>query len=128
MMKQLSKKVIAAIFTGAAILFSFSTAHAQSGTKQNQTELTELKDKKIMSSMLHLKIKGMHCQSGCADGIDAMLKEQQGIIKSETSFDRSSAVIEFDPSLISEKEIINLITDRGFVVEVVTEKEDIPQD
>lgn len=124
-MKQLNKKVIAVMLTGAAILFSYSTAHAQSGTQQNQTEL---KDKKMMSSVLHLEIKGMHCQSGCANGIDAMLKEQQGIIKSKTSFDQSSAVIEFDPILISEEEIINLITDRGFEVAVVTEKGDIPQE
>ena len=123
MMKQSSTSVIAVMLTGAAILFSYSTAHAQSGTQENQTELEV---KKAMSIILYLKVKGMHCQSGCANGIDAMLKEQQGIIKSETSFDRSSAVIEFDPILISEKEIINLITDRGFEVEIVTEKEDIP--
>lgn len=123
-MKQLNKKVFAVILTGAAILFSYSPAHAQTGTQQNQTEL---EDKETMSSMLHLKVKGMHCQSGCANGIDAMLKEQQGIIKSKTSFDQSSAVIEYDPILISEKEIINLITDRGFEVEVITEKGDIPQ-
>lgn len=125
MMKQLNTTVIAVMLTGAAILFSYSTAHAQSETQQNQTELEV---KKAMSSMLHLKIKGMHCQSGCANGIDAMLKEQQGIIKSETSFDQSSAVIEYDVILISEEEIINLITDRGFEVEVVSEKGDIPQD
>ena len=80
-----------------------------------------------MSNVLHLKINGMHCQSGCANGIDAMLKEQQGIIKSKTSFDQSSAVIEYDPILVSEEEIINLITDRGFEVEVFTEKGNIPQ-
>ncbi|MDT0646471.1 heavy metal-associated domain-containing protein [Zunongwangia sp. F260] len=125
-MKQLIKKVVAVMLTGAAILFSYSTANAQkSEIQQNETEL---EDKKMMSSVLHLKIKGMHCESGCANGIDAMLKEQQGIIKSKTSFDQSSAVIEYDPILISEEEIVSLITGRGFEVEVVTEKGDIPQD
>jgi len=88
---------------------------------------TKLENKEMLINVVHLKIEGMHCQSGCANGIDSMLKEQQGIIKSETSFDRSSAVIEYDPFLISEEEIINLITNRGFKVEVLTEKGDIPQ-
>jgi copper chaperone CopZ len=51
-----------------------------------------------------------------------MLKEQKGIIKSETSFDKSSSIIEYDPKQISEEKILSLIKDRGFEVEVVTEK------
>lgn len=66
------------MLVGAAFLFTYSPAHAQSGTQQSQTKL---EDEKIMSNMLHLKIEGMHGQSGCANGIDAMLKEQQGTIK-----------------------------------------------
>ena len=76
----------------------------------------------IMNTVLHLKIKGMHCQTGCANGIDAMLKEQEGIIKSETSFDKSSSKIEYDAKLISEETILKLIKDRGFEVEVVPQK------
>lgn len=113
------------LFTGMVTLSSGIEMNAQTVTQQNEPELNE--NEAVMNAKLYLEIKGMHCQAGCANGIDTMLKEQDGIIKSETSFDRNSAVIEFDPILISEEEIITLITDRGFEVERITEKGDLPK-
>lgn len=68
------------------------------------------------------RVKGMHCQAGCANGIDAMLKEQDGILKSQTSFKDSASVIKFDPEKISEEKIISLIREWGFETKKITPK------
>ncbi|WP_373056675.1 heavy-metal-associated domain-containing protein [Zunongwangia sp. H14] len=69
-----------------------------------------------------LRVKGMHCQTGCANGIDVMLKEQDGILKSQTSFKDSASVIKFNPEKISEEKIISLIRERGFETKKITPK------
>ena len=116
----LHKELFAVLLTGTTLAFSGNTASAMDQKNENQIEFKIQKE--MTEKILHLKIKGMHCQSGCANGIDTMLKEQKGIIKSETSFDKSSWIIEYDPKQISEEKILSLIKDRGFEVEVVTEK------
>lgn len=116
----LHKELFAVLLTGTTLAFSGNTASAMDQKNENQIEFKIQKE--MTEKILHLKIKGMHCQSGCANGIDSMLKEQKGSIKSETSFDKSSSIIEYDPKQISEEKILSLIKDRGFEVEVVTEK------
>ena len=116
----LHKELFAVLLTGTTLAFSGNTASAMDQKNENQIEFKIQKE--MTEKILHLKIKCMHCQSGCANGIDTMLKEQKGIIKSETSFDKSSSIIEYDPKQISEEKILSLIKDRGFEVEVVTEK------
>lgn len=74
-------------------------------------------------SQIKLNVEGMHCQAGCANGIDNMLKEQKGIVSSETLFDKSSSVIRYDSEMISEKDIIALIEDRGFKAKKKTDLE-----
>jgi copper chaperone len=69
-------------------------------------------------NVLQLEVKGMHCQTGCANGLDRLLNEQQGIEQSKTSFDSSSSEVKYDKGKISEKEIIALIEERGFKVKV----------
>ncbi|WP_300441802.1 heavy-metal-associated domain-containing protein [Christiangramia sp.] len=116
----LHKELLAVLLTGTTLVFSGNPASAMEQENKNQVEFKTQKE--MTAKTLHLKIKGMHCQSGCANGIDAMLKEQKGIIKSETSFDKSYSIIEYDPNQISEEKILSLIKDRGFEVEVITEK------
>ncbi|MBI0398063.1 heavy-metal-associated domain-containing protein [Cyclobacterium marinum] len=96
--------------TGAILVLS--QANAQSVEKKNAVKIEQDQSTKE----LQLSIEGMHCQSGCANGIDNMLKEQKGIVSSETFFDTSSSVIRYNSKAISEKEIIALIEDRGFKV------------
>lgn len=121
-MVQLNRKLATVVFTGAVILFSYSTASAQSETQKNEAELKS--SKATMENVLLVGIEGMHCQSGCANGIDAMLKEQEGIIESTTSFENNSAEIRYDSSMISEEKIIGLIKERGFEVRVISKEID----
>ena len=68
---------------------------------------------------IKLEVKGMSCQEGCANGLDATFKKISGIIKSKTSFDNSNSEITFDESKITEKEIIAIIEKRGFKAKLI---------
>jgi len=68
-----------------------------------------------MENTVKIEVKGMSCQLGCANGIDAILRETNGIVKSETSFDNSSSEVTFDDTKINLGEIIEIIIEKtGF--------------
>jgi copper chaperone len=71
---------------------------------------------------LQLEVKGMSCQAGCANGLDIMLGQQEGIVESKTTFTSSSSEIKYDKSKVSEKDIVALIEERGFKTEAVKEE------
>ena len=86
-------------------------ASAQSETNQKKETMENVQEK---ANTLQLSVKGMSCQAGCANSIDNMLGKQEGIIESKTLFSSSSSEILYDKDKISEKQIIDLITQRGF--------------
>ena len=53
---------------------------------------------------LVLKVKGMHCAS-CSILIDKLLKKQDGVINSSTSYGAQKVALEFDESKISLEKI-----------------------
>ena len=89
-------------------------ASAQSAPNQKKDTMENVQDK---ATTLQLSIKGMSCQAGCANGIDAMLGKQEGVIESKTLFSSSSSQILYDKDKISKKQIIDLIAQKGFKVE-----------
>lgn len=88
---------------------------------QSQKDQKMEKSEKNVTA-LQLKVEGMHCQAGCANGIDKMLSQQEGILESKTTFDSSASVIEYDQRKISENKIIDLIEEKGFKVEAKKEE------
>jgi Cu+-exporting ATPase len=60
-----------------------------------------------------LRIGGMHCQS-CVTLIDKSLNKLDGVSSSAVNLATEVASVEYDPSRISEKEIIAQIGKRGF--------------
>lgn len=103
--------IIAAILVSGFTLMNL-TAKAQSKNDVDTVNVT---------NQIELEVKGMSCQAGCANGVDKMLKQQKGVVKSKTTYDTGSSVIWYNKELISQKEIENLIKDRGFKVKVKTE-------
>ena len=93
------------------VLILGSEAKAQSQEKEKTKEMGKTQEN---TASLHLRVEGMSCQAGCANGIDSMLKQQGGIVKSKTTFDSSISDIVFDKAKISEEQIIRLIEARGF--------------
>ncbi|MBN4081812.1 heavy-metal-associated domain-containing protein [bacterium AH-315-C07] len=92
-------------------LFSFSTLFGQTdNSAQSETVKT-----------VNIEVKGMTCQAGCADGIDAKFKQTDGVISSKTTFANSTSVIEYDPGKITEKEIAKIIKTKGFKATILEE-------
>jgi copper chaperone CopZ len=46
-----------------------------------------------------------------------MLRQQKGVIKVQADYSKGSAWIEFDPGLVTEQSLKELISDMGFRVE-----------
>jgi copper chaperone len=59
------------------------------------------------------QIQGFTCVT-CAVGLDAMLRDQKGIIRSKSSYPDRTATIEFNPDLITVQQIRVFIQDLGF--------------
>ena len=55
----------------------------------------------------------MHCAS-CAMNIDGELEDSNKIISVTTSYAKAKTVVEFDPGVISEQEIKDLIQKVGY--------------
>ena len=64
------------------------------------------------------KIIDMHCIS-CSLSIDGDLEDTKGVKKAQTSYAKAQTEVEFDPELISEKKIREIIKKTGYTVEAL---------
>lgn len=62
------------------------------------------------------RIEGFSCIT-CAVGLDSMLKEQKGIVRSKSSYPDRTAVIEYNPVVINEEQIRAFIHELGFTAQ-----------
>lgn len=58
-------------------------------------------------------VEGFTCIT-CAVGLDTLLKEEKGIVRSQSSYAERTSAIEFDPGLIKEEQIRARIQEFGF--------------
>ena len=61
------------------------------------------------------KVDGFTCIT-CAVGLEVMLRRENGVVRAEASYPTASVLIEFDPSLITDKSLRQYIADVGFSV------------
>jgi copper chaperone CopZ len=61
------------------------------------------------------RIKGFTCIT-CAVGLDTLLRQQIGIVRSESSYPEAKTTVEYNPKLMSEKALKALVTEMGFSV------------
>jgi Cu+-exporting ATPase len=59
------------------------------------------------------RIKGFTCVT-CAVGLDTLLQRQKGVVHSKSSYPDATTVIEFNPGLVTEKELKAFIAEMGF--------------
>lgn len=59
------------------------------------------------------RIEGFTCVT-CAVGLDTLLKEKKGIVRSRSSYPERTAVIEYDPKVVGEAQIKGFIEELGF--------------
>jgi copper chaperone CopZ len=62
------------------------------------------------------KVKGYSCVT-CAIGLEVLLRQQKGVSRVKASYTDSNVAISFDPEVISERSIKNLIASMGFTVQ-----------
>ena len=60
------------------------------------------------TSKMTVNIEGMHCAMGCAKSIESKLNNIYGI-NALVDFSKSSATIEYDSSLLSDAQIIDVV-------------------
>jgi copper chaperone CopZ len=65
------------------------------------------------SKTVTYRIEGFTCVT-CAVGLDALLKDQKGIVRSKSSYPERTAVVEYDPGLVNEEKIKAFIQELGF--------------
>ena len=52
----------------------------------------------------------------CAVGLDAILREHRGIVRSNSSYPAGTTVIEFNSDLVTETQIEAFIRETGFII------------
>jgi Cu+-exporting ATPase len=62
---------------------------------------------------LTYRIEGFTCIT-CAVGLDTLLKEEKGIVRSKSSYADRITTVEYDPDQISEEKIRSSILECGF--------------
>ena len=65
------------------------------------------------SKTVKYRIEGFTCVT-CAVGLDTLLRDKKGILSSKSSYPERTAVIQFNPGLVSEKQIQGYIQELGF--------------
>jgi Cu+-exporting ATPase len=58
-------------------------------------------------------VEGFTCIT-CAVGLDSLLADREGIVKSKSSYPDRTCVIEYNPELVNEAEIKGYIQELGF--------------
>ena len=76
---------------------------------------------------LVLKVTGMHCAS-CAILIDKLLKKQEGVVSSSTSYGAQKVAVEFDESKITLEKIDEFVNKLGYAVIRPDEEGDTAED
>lgn len=71
-----------------------------------------------MTKKIQLNIEGMHCDS-CAIGIQMVLQNTEGVLKSFVDYSKKSADVEFDDSKLKEKGIIKAIEELNYKAAVI---------
>jgi Cu+-exporting ATPase len=67
----------------------------------------------VKTKTVTYRIEGFTCVT-CAVGLDALLKDRKGIVRSKSSYPDRTAVIEYRPDLIDEPQIEAFIQELGF--------------
>lgn len=69
-----------------------------------------------------LNIEGMHCDS-CAADIKETLEETAGVGQVDVTFQRKTAIVEFDAGVVQQSTLIKKIQDLGYQATVAGESQ-----
>lgn len=63
------------------------------------------------------KVSGMTC-GGCSSSLEKKLSEEAGVAKASASHDENRATVTYDPAVVGEPRLIEIIEDAGFDCEL----------
>jgi len=97
------------------LLFTFPYYSGAFISDEPNIESTDIEESRNMN----LAISGMTCV-GCSNTIQLTLKNTEGIIDNNVSYEDNAAYIEYDAHKISKEDIIQKITDLGYTASLLT--------
>ncbi|KAH7284245.1 hypothetical protein KP509_34G045000 [Ceratopteris richardii] len=74
-------------------------------------------------TVCRIRIKGMTCTS-CSTSIETSMMKVSGVKKADISLATEEAVIQYNPKLISYKQIMQIIDDMGYMTDLISAGED----
>lgn len=93
-----------------------------SGIFYPKTENGSVVSNIVESRKCEFRIEGMTCAS-CEEHVDHKVRQLEGIVSIETSYDLKQALVVYDPSKITEKKIKKTINSTGYKVVGVIKRE-----
>lgn len=107
-----SKKFLGIITVFAAVMLTFPYYAHTFYPSPDHSEIVLVRSEDVRS--VEFTISGMTCQ-GCAAHVEHEVNKLSGIIRSEASYEKGNAVVEFDNSKTSIDEITQAINSTGYV-------------
>ncbi|PCH66283.1 MAG: hypothetical protein COC01_08485 [Bacteroidetes bacterium] len=104
----------------SALLLIFSLGYVQTGSSFNNTA-TDSAQVSNETKQVTLSVKGMTC-GGCESKVCKALDKKDGVVSRTVSHKDGNAVVEYDPTKISEKEIVKAISGTGFKASIKQEE------
>lgn len=104
------KSINAIIFL--LIIFMSISSCKESVDKKESKIVDSAKNEQLATADLRkvsLNIVGMTCEIGCARTIQSKLSKIEGVKYSEVNFADKNGIVEYDSSLISEKQIVEVV-------------------
>jgi len=104
------KSINAVIFL-LIIFISISSCKESADKKENEIQDTVKKEQLATAELrkVSLNIEGMTCEIGCARTIQSKLSKTEGVKFAEVSFADKNGLVEYDASLISENQIVEVV-------------------
>lgn len=99
-----------------SLLLAIVAAGSISSKAGNLSAGDSLKTEKVT-----IKVKGMTC-GGCESRVCKELDKKKGVISSKANHVDENAIIEYDPSKITESELVETINKTGFKASLENEK------
>jgi mercuric ion binding protein len=110
-----TKSILSIVF--ASLLFLGCKDKTSEDNKEAKTETTSAVAKKEIAAAnlqtASFSIKGMVCEVGCAKTIEEDLNKTEGVQKAAVSFDKESATISYDKTVLNPESISKLVEATG---------------
>jgi mercuric ion binding protein len=110
-----TKSILSIVF--ASLLFLGCKDKTSEDNKEAKTEtISAVAKKEIAAANLQtasFSIKGMVCEVGCAKTIEEDLNKTEGVQKAAVSFDKESATISYDKTVLNPESISKLVEATG---------------